>query len=155
MSIEVQEGTEVAIRRGYVKWTSPDGVFHKEPLVDHPDLLATASAREQLQAEEARRLNESAELAELSDEVAEEVAIKETLEELKAAPDDILTAAQLDETAFDSAIAERNEEVFGTEIKSGAEENSSERITSGTINATKIEAGSITPSYVRRDAEEE
>lgn len=171
MAIEVLEGTEVAIRRGYVKWTDPEGVFHKEPLVDHPDLLATASAQEQLQAEEARRLNESAELAELSDEADAEAETLEVLEELKKATDDIITAAQLDETAFDSAIEERTAQVHGEEpatvhgsttVASGAEDDGSggvkpadddySEVPTGSVN---VEAGSITPGFVRREADEE
>lgn len=86
---------EKEVKRGYVKWTDEDGVYHKEPLVDHPELLKAASPKEQLAAEEVRRLNEAAEESEKPDEDAE---ILETLDELKKAPDEVLVAADLDET---------------------------------------------------------
>ncbi len=83
------------IKRGYVKWTSEDGVFHKEPLFEHPDLLASASPEEQLRAEEVRRLNEAASVeSENREEAAEEDAV-DTLEALREAPAEILTASAL------------------------------------------------------------
>lgn len=83
------------IRRGYVKWTDEDGVFHKEPLHEHPELLAQASAAEQIAAEEARRLNEAAEeYLESRDDHVEEDQLN-TLEALQEAPDDVLTASEL------------------------------------------------------------
>lgn len=78
------------LKRGYVKWTDETG-FHKEPAYLHPELLADASVKEQIAAEEARRLNEEAELALLVDSDDELL-----LEELKAAPSDVLTVAQLE-----------------------------------------------------------
>lgn len=86
--------TEKTVKRGYVRWEDENG-FHKEPLADHPELLASASPKEQLRAEEARRLNAAAE--EYLEEAAEseEDAAKEALVELKKAPEDVLTADQL------------------------------------------------------------
>jgi hypothetical protein len=83
------------VNRGYVRWTDDDGVFHKEPLYDHPDLLAKASPAEQLAAEEARRLNASAqEYYDSQEDNAEKDAV-DTLKALKAAPEEILTSAEL------------------------------------------------------------
>lgn len=86
--------TDKVIKRGYVKWTDEDGVFHKEPLSDHPDMLKDASPQDQLAAEEVRRMNAAAE--EMAEKPVEDNT-KEVLEELKAAPDDVLTAAALTE----------------------------------------------------------
>ena len=88
---------EKVIKRGYVKWIDENGEFHKEPLADHPELLAKARPVDQLRAEEARRLNAAAEERLAEDEVETQVVAKEVLEELKAAPEEVLTAAQLDE----------------------------------------------------------
>lgn len=44
------------IKRGYVKWTDENGVFHKEPLYLHPDLLATATDEQKRDAEAVRVL---------------------------------------------------------------------------------------------------
>jgi len=87
------------VKRGYVKWTDENGVFHKEPLVDHPELLAKASPEEQLAAEEARRLNAAAEEFLADREEDGEEAIVEALADLKAAPEEVLTASQLTEEA--------------------------------------------------------
>lgn len=87
---------DYVIKRGYVKWTDEDGVMHKEPLYEYPELLAKASTSEQIAAEEARRLNESAERAE--PEAADE---EETLEALKSAPDDVKTVADLEAVDLD------------------------------------------------------
>lgn len=87
--------TEKEIKRGYVKWTDDDGVFHKEPLADHPELLAKASPREQIAAEEVVRLNEAAAKQIAETEAEAEGDEVETLEALKSAPDHILTTGQL------------------------------------------------------------
>lgn len=83
------------IKRGYVKWTDENGVFHKEPLADHPELLAKASPKEQIAAEEVVRLNAAAEaqIAETEGDIEEDQL--ETLEALKTAPEHILTTGQL------------------------------------------------------------
>ncbi len=86
---------EKEVKRGYVKWTDEDGVFHKEPLADHPELLEDASPKEQLRAEEARRLNAAAEEAVAIDQEEADEAILDTLEALQDAPDNVLTAADL------------------------------------------------------------
>jgi hypothetical protein len=85
------------IKRGYVKWTDADGVFHKEPLADHPELLASATDSQKLQAEEVRRLNEAGADAQAaaSEENTQDTA--DALAALKAAPPSVLTASQLDE----------------------------------------------------------
>lgn len=88
--------TKKEISRGYVKWYDDDGTFHKEPLADHPDMLADATPAQQLDAEEAKRLNAAGEEALKVDDKQQEEEIKTALEELKAAPKDILTADQLD-----------------------------------------------------------
>jgi len=100
---------EKVIKRGYVKWTDEDGVFHKEPLADHPELLAKADPAEQLRAEEVRRMNASAEeyVADIEDTRDED--LKEALVELKAAPEEVLTAAQLTDVAPDSGAEEDGE----------------------------------------------
>ena len=82
------------IKRGYVKWEE-NGVFHKEPLYKHPDLLASASVEDQIAAEEVRRLNEAAEEFLLERELEGQEDAEAVLEALKAAPDDVLTAEQL------------------------------------------------------------
>lgn len=86
---------EKEIKRGYVKWTDSDGNFHKEPLADHPELLADASLKEQIQAEEAKRLNAAGEEAIQDDEHEAEKDQVETLAALKKAPDDVLTTGDL------------------------------------------------------------
>ena len=78
------------IKRGYVKWEDENGVLHKELLSDHPELLKTASPREQLAAEEAKRMA----AVEKPQEEDNELYL-DTLEDLKAAPADILTGAEL------------------------------------------------------------
>ena len=107
---------EKVIVRGYVKWTDKDGVFHKEALVDHPELLAKASSEEQLAAEEVRRLNAAGEEYYATREEENDDELKETLVELKKAPEDVLTAAELDDggeapqpAAHDEALAELRE----------------------------------------------
>lgn len=87
--------TDKEVKRGYVKWTDDDGVFHKEPLINHPELLAKASPAEQLAAEEVRRLNASAEEDVEEDKEEANENIEEVLEDLKKAPEDVLTASQL------------------------------------------------------------
>jgi hypothetical protein len=79
------------IKRGYVKWTDENG-FHKEPLVDHPELLKAVSEKEQLKAEEVARLNESAEEFQANSEKTAEADYAEALEVLKTS--DALTAAE-------------------------------------------------------------
>lgn len=86
---------EKVIKRGYVKWEDENG-FHKEPLSDHPELLVRASAEDQLRAEEVKRLNAAAE--EKEEQVEDNHDVEDTLKALKAAPEDVLTAAQLVET---------------------------------------------------------
>jgi hypothetical protein len=102
------------IKRGYVKWTDSDGVFHKEPLSDHPELLADATDEQKLQAEEVRRLNEAGADAMA---VAEETGSSEaadTLVALKAAPPSVLTAAQLDDIPSTEVV---EPEVVANEVK--------------------------------------
>ena len=97
------------IKRGYVKWTDEDGTFHKEPLADHPELLKAANEKQQLQAEEARRLNDAAEetLQARDEDVGTDYA--EALEVLKDS--DALTAAEaLAETDAQSAPVAAPEE---------------------------------------------
>ena len=109
------------IKRGYVKWTSEDGVFHKEPLANHPELLASATPRQQLQAEEARRLNEAASEAEESREETADSDAEDTLEALREAPEDVLTATEL-VSALDEAetvpASAAQEEVSGDDLPS-------------------------------------
>src|SRR6476646_2145337 len=93
MAEEIQK----EVKRGYVKWTDADGVFHKELLSEHPELLADASPKEQLYAEEARRQSELAEDLVAQDEENAEELILDTVEALKAAPDEVVSAAQLPE----------------------------------------------------------
>jgi hypothetical protein len=70
------------IVRGYVKWTDKDGVFHKEMLADHPDMLAKATEEQKAQAEEVVALHKSAEkFLALQEEPAEETEIKSAAEE--------------------------------------------------------------------------
>lgn len=100
---------EKEVKRGYVKWVDEDGVFHKEPLVDHPQLLKNASPREQLAAEEAKRMNAAVETVEEDSEEAQDELFLDTLADLKAAPADVLTASQLEvteETKPASAVEE-------------------------------------------------
>lgn len=97
---------EKTVKRGYVRWTDENGVFHKEPLANHPDLLASASPQEQLRAEEARRLNAAAEEAAAEVSESEEKDLKDTLAALKAAPEEVHTAAQLVEEEPASAASE-------------------------------------------------
>lgn len=89
------EATKKEVKRGYVKWTDEDGVFHKEPLVDHPELLEDASPEEQLIAEEVRRLNGQAEVEVMEAEEDNDQDLLDTLHALQGAPEDVLTAAQL------------------------------------------------------------
>jgi len=106
--------TEKVVKRGYVKWTDDDGVFHMEPLADHPELLAKADAAEQLQAEEARRLNHAADEFYADREEDSEQDAKDTVAALKKAPEEVLTAAQLVAEAPASAPednGEKSEEV--------------------------------------------
>ena len=83
------------IKRGYVKWTDKDGVFHKELLSDHAAELAKASPEQQLAAEEARRLADDGEKQTKIDEAVGADTVKETLTALKAAPADVLTSSDL------------------------------------------------------------
>lgn len=116
--------TEKVIKRGYVKWEDENG-YHKEPLADHPELLKDASPKEQLAAEEARRLNEAAvEYLEAQEEEGEN-RYEEALEELKAAPEDVLTAAQLTEEAPAAAPEETNDEEHDAALNKLAEDTSS------------------------------
>lgn len=70
------------ISRGYVKWTDKDGVFHKEMLVDHPDMLAKATDEQKLDAEIVEQSHKDAEAFYAErDEVAEETVIKSGGEE--------------------------------------------------------------------------
>ena len=93
--------TEKEVKRGYVKWTDDDGVFHKEPLADHPELLAKASPREQLAAEEARRMNAAGEKEAEETQAEGDELYLDTLADLKAAPEEVLTGAQLVSGEFD------------------------------------------------------
>lgn len=118
------------IKRGYVKWTDEDGTFHKEPLADHPELLNSASPKEQLQAEEVRRLNDHGEEVLEKQKDEGDANYRATTAALKKADDDVLTAGDLT-TADDGKggttivpvkeveekVAEQNEAP-----KSGAEE---------------------------------
>lgn len=45
------------IKRGYVKWTDSEGVFHKELLKSHPDLYEEATEEQKLAADEAAELS--------------------------------------------------------------------------------------------------
>lgn len=83
------------VRRGYVKWTDKDGVFHKELLSEHPDLMTDASPEEQLATEEARRLNGAAKEFLEARDAENDDDVADTLEALKDAPDDVLTASDL------------------------------------------------------------
>lgn len=116
------------IKRGYVKWEE-NGVFHKEPLYKHPDLLASASVEDQIAAEEVRRLNEAAEEFLLERELEGQEDAEAVLEALKAAPDDVLTAEQL---AVDVAEVE--------DFEDG-------KITAAKINANTINADRIGVNY--------
>jgi len=98
--------TEKVVKRGYVKWTDEDGVFHKEPLADHPEMLTKAEPVEQLRAEEARRLNASAEEQVEEAKETRDEDFKETLAALKKAPDEVHTAAELVGNAPASAAEE-------------------------------------------------
>ena len=86
---------EKEVKRGYVKWTDENGVFHKELLADHPELLKEASPREQLAAEEAKRMNAAGEKATQQTEEEGDELFLDTLADLKAAPEEVLTSAQL------------------------------------------------------------
>lgn len=83
------------IKRGYVKWTDEDGVFHKEPLADHPELLEKANTFQKIAAEEVRRLNEDAEKKEEDFEAWAKKNAEETLEALESAPEHVLTTGDL------------------------------------------------------------
>lgn len=89
---------EREIKRGYVKWTDENGVFHKELLSDHPELLKEASPKQQLAAEEAKRQADQAEKITVESESTQEELLLETLHDLKAAPADVTSAAELTET---------------------------------------------------------
>lgn len=56
------------IKRGYVKWTDSDGNFHKELLVNHPDLLKDASDAQKRAAEEASMLTDEEVILDLEEE---------------------------------------------------------------------------------------
>lgn len=49
------------IQRGYVKWIDKEGVFHKEPLFKHPEMLAKATDEQKVAAEEVKVSIEQAE----------------------------------------------------------------------------------------------
>ena len=98
--------TDKVIRRGYVKWTDDDGVFHKEPLADHPELLTSATPEQQLEAEEVRRLNAAGEEALRAQDDAHIDDIAETLIALKAAPEEVLTAAELPDSEAPASAPE-------------------------------------------------
>ena len=116
--------TDKVIKRGYVKWTDDDGVFHKEPLSDHAELLQGSSPKDQLYAEEARRLNAAAEKQTEETEKENQDTTKDTVDALKAAPHDVLTAAQLETTDGEVAPAAAAEEpAVKTEPKTEADEN--------------------------------
>jgi hypothetical protein len=83
------------IKRGYVKWTDEDGTYHKELLTDHPELLAKATDRQKIAAEEARRLNDDAEKQMNIDAASVVEDASKTLVALKAAPVDVLTTGDL------------------------------------------------------------
>lgn len=111
---------EKVVKRGYVKWTDENGVFHKEPLADHADMLAQASDLEKLRAEEVRRLNDAADVNEADrDKQANEEA-REALQALKAAPEEVLTVSQLDES-------EQQEEVIDEDLHKQALEELREK----------------------------
>lgn len=96
------EETQKEVKRGYVKWYDTDGVFHKEPLADHPELLKDASPREQLAAEEAKRMNAAGEReVEETKEEGDQLYL-DTLADLKAAPEEVLTGIQLVTGEFDA-----------------------------------------------------
>lgn len=110
---------EKEIKRGYVKWTDEDGVFHKEPLVDHPELFDDANPEQQLVAEEVRRLNAAAVVDQEEMKEEEEQWTLDKLHALQGAPKEILTADQLEE------IPEAPQEATIKEVdvpSSGAEE---------------------------------
>ena len=86
---------EKEVKRGYVKWEDENGVLHKELLSDHPELLKAASPREQLAAEEAKRMNAAGEKTATETEEEGNKFYLDTLADLKAAPADVLTAADL------------------------------------------------------------
>ncbi|RZK45219.1 MAG: hypothetical protein EOO61_00755 [Hymenobacter sp.] len=106
--------TEKVIKRGYVKWEDENG-FHKEPLSDHPELLAKASPREQLYAEEVKRQNTQAEQLVAENEDDAEQDTKDTLEALKAAPEEIVSATQL--TAEEPAAAPEEPAIVETPVE--------------------------------------
>ncbi len=93
---------EKEVNRGYVKWTDEDGVFHKEPLADHPELLVKASPREQLAAEEAKRMNAAGEKEMQKTKEEGDELFLDTLADLKAAPEEVLTGTQLVSGEFDA-----------------------------------------------------
>lgn len=119
------------IKRGYVKWEE-NGVFHKEPLYKHPDLLASASVEDQIAAEEVRRLNEAAEEFLLERELEGQEDAEAVLE---AAPDDVLTAEQL---ATDDE---------GNPVPEAVDSEA------GKITAAKLNANAITADMLSADVE--
>lgn len=111
--------TEKEIKRGYVKWTDENGVFHKEPLVDHKELFEDATPEQQLAAEEVRRLNAAAaEEQEDNEEDAEQWTL-DKLHALQGAPKEILTADQLPDDMVEEDTRPTITEVVPS---SGAEE---------------------------------
>lgn len=112
---------EKVIKRGYVKWTDEFGVFHKEPLANHPELLAAASVEDQIAAEEARRLNEAAEFYEIERLTDVHEAEVKTLDALKAAPEEVLVAAQLATDEHGDPIPEKAEEVTSADMSLNTE----------------------------------
>jgi hypothetical protein len=128
------------IKRGYVKWEE-NGVFHKEPLYKHPDLLASASVEDQIAAEEVRRLNEAAEEFLLERELEGQEDAEAVLEALKAAPDDVLTAEQLAVDDEGNPVPEAVEPIDSEDLQ--------------TVEATKIPAGSITADMLAADVNDD
>lgn len=141
------------IKRGYVKWEDENG-FHKEPLADHPELLASASVREQLHAEEARRLNAAAEdYLDAADEDAEDLQ-QDTLEALKEAPEDVLTAGQLvaaDDGHGETIIVPASE-VEAPITSENLRGEAPAEVTSGKIETTTITGGKINSDQLHPDA---
>lgn len=83
---------EKEVKRGYVKWTDEDGVFHKEPLYDHPELLAKASDNEKEYARQLKEMN--------NPEETPEVPVEEEVEEIPE-----LRIAQPDPSFYDRSPA--------------------------------------------------
>jgi hypothetical protein len=100
--------SEKEIKRGYVKWEDENG-FHKELLTDHPELLAKATPIQQLAAEEAKRSEAAAVESAKEDEKDAEATVEDTLEALRSAPPEVITATQLAEEVPESGSEETDE----------------------------------------------